>query len=348
MSTELKAEEKRRIEEEERRRVAEERHRAKVRADLEESNVPVLRRNWPGRLLAVLSRLSLCAAVLLGLTTSAEAQEDRGFLFNERFFGSSSTLGSVMRLDTQAGYQFSKHFGFDMGLPVYFVRPSATTTAAVGATTVDGIGNVYLDLRFTLLNPFLNYGSLLTGSAPTGDKSAGLSTGRATFDWTNQFNRSFSRLTPFANLGFANTVTDTPLFVRPYTTLGFVTHIDGGATYRVARFLDVTADAYGIEPAGQQTVLSKLVRHGTTSSATRASASANSRPNHGVFETTAETVGSADLVRDHGFSFAGAVHFSRIVTLQAGYTRSIGYDLNTVFFGIGVDVSRALRNSGRP
>src|SRR5206468_3705152 len=159
----------------------------------------------------------------------------------------------------------------------------------------------YLELRFAVPNPVLNYSSALTGTAPTADKSRGLSTGRATVDWTNHFDRSFSRLTPFGNVGFANTVSDTPLFVRPYTTLGFVTHFEGGAGYRVSRFVDAGASAYAIEPAGQQTVVSQLVTQSAGSSVKPGKN--NGRGGHqGVFETTHVAVGSPDLVRDNGFS----------------------------------------------
>ena len=52
----------------------------------------------------------------------------------------------------------------------------------------------------------LNYSSTLEGTAPTGDKAAGFSTGRTTVDWTNRFSHTFSAVTPFASAGLANTV----------------------------------------------------------------------------------------------------------------------------------------------
>ena len=164
-----------------------------------------------------------------------------------------------------------------------------------------------------------------------------------TVDWTNRFDRSFSRLKPFGAIGFANTVSDTPLFVRPYTTLGFVTHLDGGAVYQVTRFLDIGADAYAIEPTGQQTIVSELVTRPASTPA--GSGKNNSRGgNQGVFETTSVSVGSADLVRDNGFSVWGSAHLSKALTLQAGYTRSVHYALNTVTFGIGVNLGSVVKS----
>src|SRR5215469_16720279 len=230
----------------------------------------------------------LCGFILLAPGLSA-ADDSQGLILYERFLGSSNTLANVFRLDTTVGYSFNKYFSIDGGLPVFFVRPSQTVTGTTGTASSNGIGNVYAEFRFALPNPVLNYSSVVTGTAPTGDKDSGLSTGRPTIDWTNHFDRSFSRLTPFGNIGFANTVSDTPLFVRPYTTLGFVTHFEGGVVYRLARFLDAGAAAYAIEPAGQQTVISQLI--GKTVGTTAQSGKNNGRHGHqGVFETTHSAV----------------------------------------------------------
>jgi hypothetical protein len=274
----------------------------------------------------------------------AAAEEDRGVIFYERFLGSTNTLGNVFRLDTTVGYSFNKHFSVDGGLPLFFVRPSGTATALAGVADTNGIGNAYLELRFVAPNPAISYSCALTGTAPTGDKSRGLSTGRATVDWTNRFDRSFSQLTPFGAIGFANTVSDTPLFVRPYTTLGFVTHLEGGALYRVVRFLDIGAGAYAIVPSGQQTIVSELVTKSTSTTAGSGKKNSGRGGNQGAFETTSVAVGSADLVRDHGLSVWGSTHLSKALTLQVGYTRSIHYALNTLSFGIGVNLGSVVKS----
>ncbi len=283
--------------------------------------------------------------MLLALPVLAADDESRGLILYERFLGSSNTLGNFLRLDTTVGYSFNKYFSIDGGLPVFFVRPSETTTASAGGKSTNGIGNAYLELRFALTNPLVNYSSVVAGTAPTGDKNTGLSTGRATIDWTNRFHRSFSRLTPFGAIGFANTVSDTPLFIRPYTTLGFVTHFEGGATYRVARFLDAGASAYAIEPAGQQTVVSELLTR-TPAASAPPGRSGGRGGRQGVFETRPFAVGAADLARDHGFSFWGGVHPTKILELQVAYTRSVHvhYALDTVSFGVGINLGSVVRS----
>jgi hypothetical protein len=298
--------------------------------------------------------------LLAGMPIFAQSAESIGasrkFTFYEKFRGSASTLGVVNELDSSVGYNFSSHFSADVGLPVYFVRPSSSATAGTGAYPANGIGNAYAQLRLALPNPAVNFTSTLTGTAPTGDKADGFSTGHATVDWSNYFDHSFSSLTPFVNLGFANSVSDTMFFVRPYTTYGLVTHVEGGARYRLVRGLSVGASLYGIEPSGQQTVVSRIV-HGQAQSGTATGVASgtpgrstppapSSRKNHGVFETASVTTGSADIAQDHGASAWGQLALAKSVNLYGGYTYSTQYSLNTIFFGIGFNLGQAFRALG--
>jgi len=109
-------------------------------------------------------------------------QDETGLTSYVAFGGTANSLGQVYEVNTSIGYTFTQHFGMDLGLPIYFVNVSSSTT---GATSDSGIGNPWVDLRWKFLNPTLSYGSVLTGSAPVGDSKLGLSTGRATFDWAS-------------------------------------------------------------------------------------------------------------------------------------------------------------------
>src|SRR5262249_3315754 len=145
--------------------------------------------------------------------------------------------------------------------------------------------------------------------------------------------------TPFGSIGLANTVSDTSFFVRPFTSLGLVSHFDGGAKFHFSQVVDVGASAYGVKAAGQQRIISKIVKRQSTTAAT-ASGTGKNR----VFETSGETVGTADLANDHGFSTWLAVRAGSKMDFQAGYTRSAGYDLNTLFFGVGFRVGHKEEN----
>jgi hypothetical protein len=287
---------------------------------------------------------------LAGWPLFGQSTETSGFAFYERFQGSASSLGWVNQLDTSVGYNFGAHFSLDAGLPVYFIRPSSSTIAATGTSSGNGIGNVYAQIRLSEANPIVNFASTLTGTAPTGDKTNGFSTGHATVDWSNYFEHSFSQLTPFFDVGIANAVSDTMFFIRPYTTYGVVTHVEGGARYRLVRGLSVGVSGFAIEPSGQQTVVSRLVERsgsrtttgGTPTSGSRTSGSEESR----VFQNTSVTTGTADIARDNGFSTWLQIAPATGVSLYAGYTRSTHFALNTAFFGISFNLGKAIRSLG--
>jgi hypothetical protein len=270
----------------------------------------------------------------------ALAEQGGGWSLSGRFQGSSNSDGLVLKADPTLGYSFSQHFQTYFGVPFYFVNESSTIQTQTASTNgfMNGLGNAYVGFRLGVDNDAVNYSSTLEGTAPTGDKAKGFSTGRATVDWTNRFSHSFSSVTPFASAGLANTVSDSSFFVRPFTTLGIVSHFDGGAKLTLSKFVDVGASAYAVRAAGQQTVISKIFKNASTTPGTSGTTagSGKNRP----FETNREVVGSAALANDNGFSTWLAAHEGSTMDFQVGYTRSAGYGLNTLFFGVGFRVAK--------
>ncbi len=259
------------------------------------------------------------------------SDDERGFTSYVQFGGSVNSSGRVFKLDTSIGYNFNAHVGLDLGVPIYFVSPSSTNTGAQNSHS--GMGNPYVDFRLTFRNPVLSYRSVVTGYFPAADIKSGFSTGRMTGDWTNHFEHSFSRLTPFAELGIGNTIRDSRFFDRPFTSLGFNAHVEGGASLALSDHIDVGASGYAIVPSGQQRIYSRMLK-----------ANSGGPMHHGrVFDTTTETVGTADIARDHGFSGWVDASPNAYLDFELGYTRSVQYALDTVSFNIGVNIGRLLR-----
>ena len=278
----------------------------------------------------------VCAIILLvGLALPAQAADGNGqsWSFSGRFSGSSNSDGVVTKAETALGYNFNDHFSTYAGVPFYFVNLSSTTAAATSGT-MSGVGNAFLGFRAGIKNEVITYTSNLEFTAPTGDRSRGFSTGRVTADWTNTFSGKVSSLTPFASVGIANTVSDTAFFVRPFTSLGLVSHFEGGATYDLLRVAHIGASLDSVRGAGEQRIISKLVgRHATGTPGTSGKANR-------VFETQGEVVSQAELVNDHGFSTWFGVSPRPEVDFHAGYSRSVNYDFNTFFFGVGFHVGK--------
>src|SRR5881296_401792 len=183
----------------------------------------------------------------------------RTWTISQRFQGSWSAFGQIMKLNTNVTFNFSKHIGVDAGIPYYLVS-YAPQDSTGGPVFKSGIGNVYADLRLSLSKRLVNYTTTVSATAPTGDREKGLGTGRATLDWNNGFYRVFAnRIAPYANVGVANTVSDTPFFLRPFSSEGLVSHFEAGSTLSLSRFAYVGGSGYSIVPSGQQTIVSKIV-----------------------------------------------------------------------------------------
>ena len=266
---------------------------------------------------------------------SAGTTKGRGIVARLSFEGSSSTDGQVLDLNSSTGYNFNKYFGIDVGLPVYFVRGAtvATGSGAAQRTSSSGdLGNVYADVRLSLDNRIAPYSSTFTVTAPTGSVNKGRSTGHFTYDWDNRIEHEiFDRVTPYVDAGLANSISDTRFFKRPYITLGHLAHFEAGADVKIWKSLTFTASAYDIVPWGQQTVISRFVRPGSTGAGTA---------RHGrVFEIFAQTQGSASLDRDNGYSAGFSFSLTRFLDLSAGYARSVPLHLDTISFGIGFNLT---------
>jgi hypothetical protein len=284
-----------------------------------------------------LSAFVLATGLIAGAQTPGVSDNSKGFTEIESIQGTLGSQEKLVKLDSTVGYDFNKHFGVFTGLPIYFASISSTTT---GTTTTSssgssaGLGNFYLGLAFRAPNPALNYASTITAGAPTGSTRKGFSSGRGTIDWSNHFDHSFGRLTPYLDAGLANTVPDSVRVVRPFTSLGAVGHFEEGADFELVHHFAVGGSGYEITPFGNQKVFSKLVRQGQ---------SGTSGKSHGVFDTTFSASGNG-LTRENGVSTWVVFEPNSFVRAELGYTRSTTFDINSFAFNLGVNVGKLLRS----
>src|SRR5229473_1055604 len=245
------------------------------------------------------------------------AAEEKGFTWTETYEGSGNTDGFITDINSTVGYIFDEHFSMDMGVPYLFVRPSSSQT---GTTSVAGMGNPYVGLRYSRKGPSLDFSTSLNGSVPAASSAKGLSTGRVTFDWDNHFAHEFGLFTPFFDVGLANSVPDTRFLHRPYTSLGKLAHFEGGSELDLGDKFSVSASGYYILPWGAQQI---FVR--------------------GKKSSPVSTKGGASLTRDDGINLGVDYNLTRFVDLSAGYSYSVYNALNTVSFGVELNLSSWLR-----
>jgi len=195
-----------------------------------------------------------------------------------------------------------------------------------------GVGDAFGQFLISFKNPVVNYGSSFTFELPTGDSSKGLSTGRVTFDWSNAFAREFGRWTPYVNLGAGNSLMDTKYWHRPFLTLGDVAHFEAGTALDLGGSLTLTASAYDIDPWGPQKVYSRTV--------TKSGGGGGGSTKHGrVFQSNALTTGNASIDRDNGYNADLDFNPLKYVDFDLAYSHSMHYQLDTVSFGITLNLT---------
>jgi hypothetical protein len=262
-----------------------------------------------------------------------------GWTLGTHFEGSYSGDGGVYDVGSALGYNFSRHFGIDAGVPLYFVSSSSTIKKNnPGAVSGVGVGTFFTDLRLNYPNQSLNYSSAIHLTAPTADTKKGLSTGHATWNLANHFDHAFGDFSPFLDAGVGNTVMDTRFFHHPFITYGYNAQFNGGVEYDPGKF-SFSALAYDVAPWGNQTVISRVFRCG---SAAKCSAGAPTKDRKS-YTTASVSTGAADLVRDNGFNASIDYKPVGYLDLEFDVSRSVPLQLNSYSFGIGVDLSWVLR-----
>lgn len=275
--------------------------------------------------MVVVSVFSLTVAVVSQAappTADKPRVEQTGFTWTETYEGSGNSDAFITDLNSTVGYVFGKHFAIDMGAPYFFFEPSTSKT---GATSTSGLGNPYLGMKYSTKGAFLDFSTSLNGGIPMASTSKGLSTGHVTVDWSNHFAHEFNMLTPFLDFGLANSLPDTRFLHRPYISYGDVTHFEGGTELDLGDKFSLTASGYYILPWGPQQIFL--------------------RGNKG---SSGPTKGSVSLTRDDGINAGFDYNLTHSLDFSAGYSRSVYSALNTVSFGIEVNVASLLRTpSGR-
>jgi|SRR5579859_226196 len=266
-----------------------------------------------------------------------------GWGFGTKFEGSSSGDGTVTDLATGVGYNFSRHFGVDLGVPYYFVgTPSSIKQKNPSAVSGTGIGSVGMDLKWNYPGHTLNYASTIHLGAPTGDEKKGLSVGHATWNWSNHLEHGWGNFTPFVDGGVGNTIPDTRFFHRPYMTFGYNASFEAGTEADAGPF-SLTAAAYDIAPWGTQTMISRIFR---CTAGAKCVASGTSTNRRGYTQTSVQT-GGASLTRDNGFNAGIEVKPVRYLDLEADYSRSVPLQLNNFSFGVSIDIGSLLRKGSQ-
>ncbi len=261
--------------------------------------------------------------------------------------GRDSSAGWSAALNSAIGYDAGKHLSFELGVPFYLVTTStaasdSTTTTANQSTSKTGsLGDVFARLFASASSDALDYSTAFTLTAPTGDTSAGISTGRSTFTWDNRVEHDFSHITPFAEGSFGNSLGSSLRYMRSYTTLGAASEFRGGAAIDLLKHASIEASAYGDVGYGSQKVYSHQVGKG----ASMASVNANAGKHGRAFETAYVTSGTGSLVNDHGLTADLSVSPTARLGFDLAYNHSSQFAIDSVEFTVGVRLGHIPRSA---
>lgn len=298
----------------------------------------------------------------------------RGFTFSTSMMGSHDSFsGWSSVMDSSVRYDFNRVFGVELGVPYYMMHKGykgsmAATQSAVTPPLVSAyntLGDTYLRLHFAAPKTSFHYAAMITGTAPTGDTSSGISTGRPTFDLNNHIEHTFGFFTPMAEFGIGDSsalidqrvsepyasllntrpgLSREPLFLAlvnqqirpPYTTLGPISHYRVGATFDFLRIFSFSPSAYEYMPIGNQKVYSHLFIPSKTGTLIQV---INGRRVPG-YESVRELKGQG-ILEDNGLTAEMTVSLNRHMALVGTYQRSLRFHLDMVAFGMSFTFGRA-------
>lgn len=268
----------------------------------------------------------LCVPAMYAQAPAGRGNPDAGWVWIEQLSGSVNSFGPILATTSSGGYNFNSHLGVIAGLPFYSVHNSTAATSS----SVNGIGDLFGGVRLVFALPLISYRMSLIGTAPTGDTAKGLGIGQTGYDWTHHVDVSIGRLTPFANAGLTNSPYQSLLVQRQFVSAGHAAHFELGSTVHVIGPLSASGSFYDIEPWGPQTLLSQVVTAGGP---------AAGGPGHGqAFASGHQTVGTSTVTRDRGLNAGANVRVAPAIELWTAYNHSNSFALNTISFGITVDM----------
>jgi hypothetical protein len=234
----------------------------------------------------------------------------------------NSAAGWYEVLEPALSYSFSPHYSTDASATVYLHRlvlPPSSSTTSTPKLVLDGsdAGDTLISFHGSFSPKIFDEMATATLTAPTGNHTNGLGTGRVTFDLDNRMERNFGRTILHLDLGFGDSAgADSTVLQHNYNTLGYLAHFETGATLWVKRYGYIQSVAYEQLPIGSQKIY-QLVKSTSNKSTT----------------TTYQLV-SSGLSEDNGITTLIGAPLAEHLLLSGYYSRSLRQHQDTVSLGM--------------
>ena len=245
----------------------------------------------------------------------------RGFNAGITFSGQHDAQNGYATIAQPAvGYTFSPIFSFDITMPIYLYRLAAAQdlTIPLNQRTLSPqhgeIGDTLFGFHAQFFPRHFDYQATISATAPTGDLNHGLSSGRATVDFSNHLAHTYRHVSPYIEIGIgdSSTLAD-PLLNRNFTTLGPLAHFQAGAAFPLMYGASFATNAYEQLPIGDQKIYETIAR-----------------PN----APTLTVIAGRGISEDNGFTNTLDIPVGSQTTISGYYNRSLRFRDDTVSFGI--------------
>ena len=244
----------------------------------------------------------------------------------------NSSIGWYSVVTPALDWAFSSHFSADVSASVYFKRRYETTIPGnppklETVQSASDAGDTLIGLHASFAKGATGDTATVSVSAPTGDVTAGLGTGKATFDFTNHLERDQGLAAYFLDLGAGNS---SYLFnnavERNSSSRGSLAHFMVGAEDWIGDRVFLEQVIYEQLPFGSQTIYAE-----------------DERTPPGQPPPPAGTTVSTGASEDNGLTTYFGIPMSANLTFSGYYNRSLRHHSDTVSFG----VTWVLRGSSR-
>jgi hypothetical protein len=243
----------------------------------------------------------------------------------------NSVIGWYSVVTPAVSYTFSRHYSADASASIYLHRRILQATITRQGQTQQLIvqdgnaGDTLLGFHATYMPLSLLDTLSAYLAAPTGDPSAGLGTGKVTYDFTNHVERYRNNLGFLLDLGAGNSSNlANDLLNKNYTSVGGLAEFQTGAILWLPKSSYFEAIAYEQLPFGSQTVFT-------------------SDGEHERFPE--QTVTGTGFAEDNGFVTFAGIRLAEHFTLSGYYNRSLRRQTDTVSLGLTWVLRRPAREN---
>jgi hypothetical protein len=237
----------------------------------------------------------------------------------------NSQIGWYEAMVPALSYALNPHYSADVSTTLYLhhlvenENPATSGNQRLALDAADA-GDTLIGLHGSFHPHGLGEMATVSLSAPTGNSSDGLGTGRVTFDFDNHTEKFFGHSGLHLDLGMGDSSTlANNLVMRDYNSLGTLTHFQTGATLWGKNYSYIDVSPYEQLPIGSQKVYTVFYQQQDGSPL----------GSHAVLQTV-----QGGLSEDNGITTSFGMPLTSHILFSGYYNRSLRQHQDTVSFSM--------------